>query len=86
MGSDQNVRIVIAQRGWVFVGLVEQRGDDVILTRARNIRRWGTKQGLGELAAKGPLPDTKMDLAGEVIIHKLAVVAQLKCNPETWDL
>lgn len=81
---EKDIRIVIAQRGWVFVGLFEERGDNVILTRAKNIRRWGTKNGLGELAAQGPLPETKLDVAGEVSMHKLAVVGTLKCNPERW--
>ncbi len=87
MGNDMNdVRIVIAQRGWVFVGQYEERGDKVLLHRAKNVRRWGTTKGLGELAAKGPLDATVLDEAGEVEIHSLAVVATLRCDPERWPL
>lgn len=83
---EKDIRIIIAQRGWVFVGWYAKRGDSVVLTRAKNVRRWGTTKGLGELAAGGPLETTKMDDAGEVELHQLAVVATLKCNPEKWDL
>lgn len=83
---DKDIRIVVAQRGWVFIGLYAEDGDNVTLTRAKNVRRWGTTIGIGQLAAEGPLPATKLDPAGEVTLHKLAVVASLKCNPEKWDL
>lgn len=45
--SDSPVRIVIAQRGWVFVGRYSTDGDQVYLDNARVIRRWGTTAGLG---------------------------------------
>ena len=33
-------RIVIAQRGWAFVGTWTQDGDEITLTNASVIRRW----------------------------------------------
>lgn len=47
-------QIVIAQRGWVFVGDVERTENEVVIKNAKNIRRWGTSRGLGELAQNGP--------------------------------
>lgn len=76
-------RIVIAQRGWVFVGLWNQDGDNITLTDASVIRVWGTKKGLGELR-HGPLSDTKLDPAGTVRLHRLAVVATLDVEGGTW--
>lgn len=79
------IRIVIAQRGWVWIGRVT-RGDDgqIVITAAKNVRRWGTTAGLGELATDGPQPATRLDPAGTVRIHELAVVAQLDADEATW--
>lgn len=77
-------QIVIAQRGWVFVGDVARSGDDVTINQAQCIRRWGTTKGLGELAKKGPQPNTVLDDMGTVRLHALAVVASLDCEAEKW--
>lgn len=77
-------QIVIAQRGWVFVGDVARSGDDVTISQAQCIRRWGTTKGLGELAKNGPQPNTVLDDMGTVRLHALAVVASLDCEAEKW--
>lgn len=77
-------QIVIAQRGWVFVGDVERSGDDVVIVGAQCVRRWGTTKGLGELAKNGPQPNTVLDPMGTVRLHVLAVVASLDCEEEKW--
>ena len=77
-------QIVIAQRGWVFVGDVERSGDDVTIIGAQCIRRWGTTKGLGELASSGPRPATVLDPMGTVRLHALAVVASLDCEESKW--
>ena len=46
-------QIVIAQRGWVFVGDVTRTENEVVIEDAAVVRRWGTTAGLGQLAAKG---------------------------------
>ena len=38
------IRIVIAQRGWVFVGRVSREEHEVVMRDAKNIRRWGAAQ------------------------------------------
>lgn len=77
-------QIVIAQRGWVFVGDVERVGDEVIITGAQCIRRWGTTKGLGELAKYGPQKNTVLDDMGTVRLHALAVVASLDVEAAKW--
>ena len=55
------VQIVVADRGWIFVGNVEEHPDKTVtISNCRNIRRWGTTKGLGELE-NGPLPSTVAD-------------------------
>ncbi len=78
------VRILVLQRGWVYVGYYARVGEDVRLTKAQCIRRWGTTRGLGELAASGPLENTKLDPAGDVEAHLLTVVHTLACDAEKW--
>jgi hypothetical protein len=60
-------RIIVADRGWVFVGNCEDHTDgSVTISNAKNIRNWGTSRGLGELA-NGPLVGkTKFDEYGTV--------------------
>ena len=77
-------QIVIAQRGWVFVGDVERDGDDVKISNASCIRRWGTTKGLGELAKEGPKSNTVLDKMGTVRLHSLAVVASIDCEATQW--
>jgi len=79
----EDVRIVIAQRGWVFVGYYKQ-GAEVVLSKAQCIRRWGTTRGLGEIAAAGPTKDTVLDPHGTVRLHPLAVVATIQCEATKW--
>ena len=59
-------RIIVADRGWVFVGDCEDMPDgSVTIRNCQNIRRWGTTNGLGELAS-GPAATTKHDAYGTV--------------------
>jgi hypothetical protein len=77
-------QIIIAQRGWVFVGDVERSGDDVTVTNAQCIRRWGTTKGLGQIAKSGPTKTTVLDDMGTVRLHTLAVVAAIDCEESKW--
>lgn len=77
--------IVIAERNWIYVGRVGRDGDMTIIHNAQNVRRWGTTEGLGELARKGPRPETVLDAYGTVKIHVLAVVGHIECDAKTWD-
>ena len=77
-------KIVILDRGFVYVGDVVQDGDWLVISNARNVRRWGTKKGLGELAACGPLPQTVLDPAGVVRAPVRAVIGTIDCEPSKW--
>ena len=60
-------RIIVADRGWVFVGDCEDHEDgSVTIRNTQNIRIWGTTRGLGELV-NGPIAGkTKADPYGVV--------------------
>lgn len=64
------MRIVALPAGWVFVGEWNDRGDEIVLLDAICVRKWGTKQGLGQLALQGPQKETVLDPAGTVRFKK----------------
>ena len=81
-----DIRIVILQRGWVFVGRYTRNGEDCALTGAHCIRRWGTTRGLGQLASEGPQPNTTLEAAPEVGFHVLTVIATIRCDAAKWGM
>lgn len=81
--SGSPVRIVIGQRGWVWVGYYTHANEVVTIAGGRNIRKWGTTAGLGELVG-GPTSQTVLDPAGTVEIHELAVVATIAADADAW--
>ncbi len=80
---ENNKYIVILQRGWVFVGDFSQEGSECKLNNASCVRRWGTTEGLGQLASNGPLSETKLEPTPEITFHELTIVAKIKCS-DRW--
>lgn len=80
-----DVKIVILQRGWVYVGHFKQNENMMCeLNGASCIRVWGTTKGLSELK-DGPLPSTKLDYAGRVQFHLLTSIAMIDCDGDLWS-
>ena len=77
--KDMGQNIVILDRGFVYVGNVEIEGDFLKITKASNIRSWGTKNGLGELR-EGPKTETKLDAVGELIAPMRALISLIPCK------
>jgi hypothetical protein len=78
--------IVIAGQGWVYIGETSREGDQVVIRNCFNIRRWGTKAGLGELAHNGPTGNSELDYYGTVRVHVLAIVGgTIECDDDVWD-
>lgn len=77
--------IVVADRGFVYVGDVVVSGDWCVITNTRNIRKWGTTKGLGELAQNGPLPGTVLDLVGTVRVPSRAVMHLIDTEASKWN-
>lgn len=72
-------QIVVLDRGFVYVGEAAIENEFVILTNARNIRRWGTTAGLGELV-NGPLKGTVVDACRDLLIPMRAVIHLMSVN------
>lgn len=73
--------IVVASQGFVFIGDITNDGDDYLrLDNASCIRRWGTTNGLGQIALQGPTSETILDPCGVVEIARAAVVMKILCT------
>jgi hypothetical protein len=83
IGGD--VRIVILQRGWVAVGRYFRKGQQCRLKNGYIIRRWGTAEGLPELAMKGPLSNTVLDKSPDIEFHQLTEIANIACVEDKWS-
>lgn len=84
MNSSSIFAIVVLARGFVYVGDVTRGDGEIIITNARNVRRWGTSAGLGQLAMKGPQPNTKLDAAGTVRAPLSALIHTIDCEANAW--
>jgi len=79
-----DIKIVVLQRGWIYIGRFTREGNLCKLTNSYNIRQWGTTKGLAELV-HGPTSSTKLDKCeGDVEFDWLTVVHTLSVNPEKW--
>lgn len=79
------IKIAILQRGWNVIGRYSEDGENIILTDAYVIRRWGTTEGLGQLALKGKQTDTVLDKCGTVRFNKLTTIGFIDCDEKIWD-
>lgn len=83
--TDGDIKIVVADRGFVYVGYVEEQENFVKLTNAKNIRIWGTTKGLGELVG-GPTNNTKLDNVGTIRVPNRAVISIIDVEQSKWKL
>ena len=77
--------IVVADRGYVYVGNVNLDDQFAVVTNAKNIRIWGTTKGLGELALGGPTSSTKLDDVGTVRIPIRAIISLIDTEAAKWN-
>lgn len=80
----ENPQIIVLDRGFVYAGRVEIADGFVTITQAKCVRRWGTSNGLGELAAKGPQSRTVLDDAGTVVAPMTALIHLIGCKADAW--
>jgi hypothetical protein len=83
--TEGDIKIVIVDRGFVYVGNTKIDGDMLIVTNAKNIRVWGTSKGLGELVS-GPTGLTKLDIVGTIRIPMRAVISLIDVEQSKWKL
>ena len=74
--TEGDIKIVVLDRGFIYVGNVSQEDDFYVIRNAKNIRQWGTSKGLGELVS-GPLANTKLDNVGTVRAPSRALISMM---------
>ena len=74
--------IFVITSGWVLTGYLEggPNSDQVAINDASCIRRWGTTNGLGQLATQGPTDSTVLDFCGPVEVSKSHVLFKIRCT------
>jgi len=77
--------VVVLDRGFVYVGEVEIDEAWCVISNARNIRYWGTKNGLGELVLNGPQKETNLDAVGTVRAPMHAVISVMDTEAAKWN-
>lgn len=80
---DGELKIVVLDRGFVYIGRYKLENDFVVIRDALNIRVWGTTKGLGELIT-GPTNKTILDKTGTVRAPLRALIATIDVAPEGW--
>ena len=81
--TEGDIKIVVLDKGFVYVGTVEVTDDFIIITNAKNVRQWGTTKGLGELVS-GPLSGTKLDQTGTVRVAARALISLIDVDQTAW--
>lgn len=79
------IKIVVLERGFVYVGRVESDiADDITIRGARSLIRWGTTEHLGQLV-NGPLPNTKLGSSCTVQVRRGQVIHMIEVNNDAWN-
>lgn len=82
---DHGIQIAVLDRGFVYVGRAKTDDDWLYLSDAQNVRRWGTTNGLGQLAATGPTQQTKLDKAGTVKAPLKSLIHLIAAEEQIWE-
>ena len=82
--SPTKKQILVLQRGFVVIADVKKVDNEFHLSNGSHIRRWGTTEGLGELAIKGKQENTKLDYFGESQVHELTVIQRINVDKTKW--
>lgn len=85
LADDGAVVIAVLDRGWVVVGRWSQRGSRVELTEAHVVRRWGTDQGLAQLANDGPTENTVLNARCTIRFREPRGLPLYPCNEKSWE-
>lgn len=83
-GEAHGLALVVADKGFVWVGQTVTTPEFVEIKGARCVRRWGTSKGLNQLATEGPLSGTQLDAPADLKVSRKALIAIIPCEAEKW--
>ena len=79
------IKIVVLDRGFVYIGHVSIEGEFIVISNAKNLRVWGTTKGLGELVS-GPTSKTQLDNVGTVRAPVRAMIHMIEVEQSKWNV
>ena len=82
---NEGLCICVMDKGFIYVGNLTIANGIVTIADAKNIRRWGTTNGLGQLAEQGAQADTKLDEYGTVRSLQSELKHWIKCKVSAWS-
>ena len=84
--ENEGLCICVLDKGFVYVGelIIDANGKFFTIRNARNVRRWGTSEGLGQLAMLGKQENTVLDNAGTVRAMTSELKHWIQCRGEAW--
>lgn len=79
--------IIVVEAGWVFSGDVVEGNlpDTIAVENAAVIRKWGTTDGLGQLAYFGTTDETELDFCTAPAIPKSKILFILPVVSPAWN-
>jgi hypothetical protein len=83
--AEGDIKIVVLERGFVYVGEVTELDDGIRVENARNIIRWGTSRHIAELV-NGPLEDTRLGDVCSFKAYTHSVIHMLDVESEKWKI
>ena len=78
------IQIVVLNRGWIVIGNVKESASKTIIQNAAVIRKWGTTEGLGQLAMQGKQSKTILDACPDITVDTANVVLIMNCEQSKW--
>lgn len=75
--------ILVVDNGFVFCGNCDDRGDALLASNVKQLRKWGTTAGLGQLV-NGPLKETVIDPIPAIIVPRARIVFTIPVNEAKW--
>ena len=78
-------QILALDSGWVVAGYPEYKGLKITVHNALVIIRWGTSGGLGELAKKGPLQNTKLGEQATIQAPASRLIFAMDVDAVIWE-
>ena len=80
-----STEIIAIDNGFVFLGeLIENKDGTFTINHCYNIRQYGTKNGIGEIALMGLQEKTKLDSFGTLTFPKSRMLFKIKCTHESF--
>lgn len=89
--KNMEVSIAVIDNGFVFIGEITEEIDpqdgkvkSIRVGNCKNIRRWGTTKGLGEIALGGPTTNTILDDSGVIRVPYQSLIFVMECDQARW--